>query len=144
MLPKHIMKWPSHLKRFFQLAKESAIFLRPELQEFLWIKSGKTERKNSNAISLKLIDTGRKIFIFITCSSDSVGLQNCTEIQGQLLHWSDMEWPSHSVLNWKNISLQNFIHICSYLYNAEGELQSHDLKSLTYLVTMGMTVFWQL
>jgi hypothetical protein len=42
----------------------------------------KENLKLQNAITLTLIDIGRKSIIFITFSSDSVGLQNVIEIQG--------------------------------------------------------------
>jgi hypothetical protein len=39
------------------------------------------ENLRKTSITLKLTDTGRKNFLFITYSSDSVGLQNFIEIQ---------------------------------------------------------------
>jgi hypothetical protein len=46
-----------------------------------------------NAVTLKLTEIGRKRFIFIIYSSNSVGLQNFTEIQGGRVNCSvDLTW----------------------------------------------------
>jgi hypothetical protein len=78
----------------------------------------KENLKIQNAITFKIIGTGRRNFIFITYSSDSVGLQNFIEIQGGHVNccvdltWNDMK-VTHSFMQHTFIKV---VHICNIPY----------------------------